>query len=103
MLTANSSNPNALKLIVFALTGLQISKIWPYISEEIPFHFEFHQNSFKSISEKVSRELLASLLSIALNEAQRAPKIPQNWLENQPNDHTSTFLYSFSILSLFCN
>jgi hypothetical protein len=101
ILTANSSNSDAIKESSPALIGLQTGKIWPHISVKIPFQPEIHQYLSESISEKANRELLASLSSIALNGAQKAPKIPQNWIKKQPNDHTSMFLYSFLILFLF--
>jgi hypothetical protein len=75
-LTANSSNSDAIKESSPALIGLQTGKIWPHISVEIPFQPEIHQYSSESISEKANREPLASLSSIALNGAQKAPKIP---------------------------
>jgi hypothetical protein len=64
---------------------------------EIPFRPEIHQYSPELSLKNANREPLASLSSLALNRAQKAPKFPQNWLKNQPNDHTSTFLYLFSI------
>jgi hypothetical protein len=73
----------------------QINKIWPHISVEIPFHPEFHSISVESTLKRGPRKPLASLSSIAINGAKKAPKIPQDWLKNQPNDHTSTFFYSF--------
>jgi hypothetical protein len=81
------------------LIGRQTEKIWPYISVNIPFRSEFHQNSSESSPKYANREPLAPLSSIALNRAQKAPKIPQNWLKNQPNDHTSTFFTLFFIFN----
>jgi hypothetical protein len=69
----------------------KLDKICPNISVEIPFRSEFRLISAISGPKKRSRQPLASLSSLALNGAQKAPKIPQNWIENQPNDHTSTF------------
>jgi hypothetical protein len=90
-----------------ASIGLQTGKIWPHISVNIPFRAEIHQYSSESTSKYANRESLASLSSIALNGAQKALKMPQNWLKNQLNDHISTFFwlfllyfYSISILEL---
>jgi hypothetical protein len=81
-LTANSSNSDAIKEFSSALIGLQTDKIWPHISVEIPFQPEIHQYLSESIPKKANREPLASLSSTALNGAQNAPKIPQNWIKN---------------------
>jgi hypothetical protein len=92
------------KSLTPGLIGRQTEKIWPHISVNIPFRSEFHQYSPESSPTQANREPLAPLSSIALNGAQKAPKIPQNWLKNQLNDHTSTFFtlfYSFFILFLF--
>jgi hypothetical protein len=97
---ANSPNSYASELAASDLINLQTGKIWPHISVEIPFRPEIHQYSSESTSKKANREPLASLSSIALNRARKTPKFPQNWLKKQPNDHTSTFLYIFSNLSL---
>jgi hypothetical protein len=75
-----------------ALIGQELGKIWPHIRVEIPFRPEIHQNSADFALEKGSRTPLAVLSSIALNGARKAPKIPENWLEKQPNDHTSKLL-----------
>jgi hypothetical protein len=91
ILGINSAYFDATEKYTPALIGLQTGKIWPHISVEIPFRPEIHQYSSESISEKANREPLASLSSIALNGARKAPKFPQNWLKKQPNDHTSIF------------
>jgi hypothetical protein len=98
---ANSPEYSGSKSPTLGVIERQTKKIWPHISVEIPFHSEFHQNSFKSSPTQANRRLLAPLLPIALNGTQKAPKIPQNWLKNQPNDYTSTLFtlfYSFLIL-----
>jgi hypothetical protein len=94
-LGADSPNLGAYKVLVLASIGLQTGKIWPHISVDIPFRAEIHQYSSESASKYANREPLASLSSIALNGAQKAPKMPQNWLKNQPNDHTSMFFWLF--------
>jgi hypothetical protein len=91
ILRADSSNLGAYEKFALASIGLQTGKIWPHISVDIPFRAGIHQYSSQSTSKYANREPLALLLSIALNEAQKAPKMPQNWLKNQPNDHISTF------------
>ncbi len=75
--------------------GPKLGKICPNISVEIPFRSEFRSISAMSGPKKRPRQPLASISSIALNGAQKAPKIPRNWLEKQPNDHTSTFFGLF--------
>ena len=70
-------------------------KIWPHISVEIPKPSQNRPNSIQTTSQKGNRKFGDSLSSIALNGVQKAPKIPQNWLKNQPNDHTSKFLFLF--------
>ena len=72
-----------------------MNRICPYISVEIPFRPEFHSISAISRLKNSSQPPLASIGSIALNRTQKAPKIPQNWIEKQPNDHTSTFFDLF--------
>ena len=73
----------------------QMSKKCPHISVEIPLRSDFRpnsqSNSTKPTSQKGNRQPLASLGSIAINGIRKAPKIPQKWLKNQPNDHTSKF------------
>jgi hypothetical protein len=101
ILGTDSPDLDAIEDSTPASIGLQTGKIWPHISVEVPFRPEIHQYSSESTFEKANREPLASLSSIALNGAQKAPKFPQNWIKKQPNDHTSTFLYPFLILSLF--
>jgi hypothetical protein len=78
-----------------SLIGRQLNKIWPHISVDIPFNLKFHSFSVESTPRRDTRQPLASLSSIALNDTKRAPKIPQEWLKNQPNDHTSTFFSVF--------
>jgi hypothetical protein len=78
-----------------SLIGRQIDKIWPHIAVEIPFQPESHSISVETSPKRGTRQPLASLSSIALNGAQRAPRIPQDWLKNQLNDHTSTFFSVF--------
>jgi hypothetical protein len=58
---------------------------------EIPLRPEFHSISVESTLKKGTRQPLASLSSIAINGAKKAPKIPQEWLKNQPNDYISMF------------
>jgi hypothetical protein len=92
---ADSTKYSGSQSLALSVTERQTEKIWPHISVEIPFHFKFHQNSSESSPTQVNRRPLAPLSSIALNEAQKAPKIPLNWLKNQPNNHTSTFFSLF--------
>jgi hypothetical protein len=73
----------------------QMGKICPHISVEIPFQPEFHQYLSDFEPTGANRKPMAPLSSIALNGAQKAPKIPRNWLKNQPNDHTSSFFFFF--------
>jgi hypothetical protein len=40
---------------------------------------------------------------MAINRAQKAPQIPQNWLKTQPNDHTSEFFNYLLIYSANIN
>ena len=81
--------------------GLKLGKICLNISVEIPFRSEFRSISAVSDPKKRSRQPLASISSIALNGTQKAPKIPRNWLEKQPNDHTSMLFSSiWAILSV---
>jgi hypothetical protein len=78
-----------------ALIEPQTGKIWPHISVEIPFRPEYHSKSHSSsvttTSQRGPRKPLGSLSSIAINGAKKAPKIPQEWLKNQSNNHTSKF------------
>jgi hypothetical protein len=75
-----------------------LGKIWPHISVEIPIQSEneayLHQNKRQKPSKIGNRKPLVDLLRIFINESQKAPKIPENWMNNQPNDHTSMFFYS---------
>jgi hypothetical protein len=91
------------KSLTPGLIGRQTKKIWPYISVNIPFRSEFHQNSSESSPKHANREPLAPLLSIALNGAQKALKIPQNWMKNQLNNYISTFFTLFLFLTLLIN
>ena len=95
ILTQNSDKLSGSNGLTSASTGLETGKIWPHISVEIPFRPEFHSISAISGLTKGPRQPLASLSSIALNSTGKAPKIPQKWIENQPNDHTSTFFCTF--------
>jgi hypothetical protein len=65
-----------------SLIERQINKIWSHISVEIPFHLEFHSSAVELTPKRGPRKPLASLSSIAVNGAKRAPKIPQDWLKN---------------------
>jgi hypothetical protein len=80
-----------------------LGKIWPHISVEIPFQSEneanLHQNKCKKPLKIGNRKPLADLLKIAINGSQKAPKIPENWMKNQPNDHTSPFFTPFFYIS----
>ena len=67
----------------------------PNIAFEIPFDPKFHSISVETSPKRAPREPLAFLSSIALNDAKKAPKVPEEWLKNQPNDHTSTFFSVF--------
>jgi hypothetical protein len=103
-LRTNSPEVCGFKSPTPGLIKRQTEKIWPHISVNIPFRPEFHQYSLESSSTHANRKPLAPLSLIALNRDQKAPKIPQNWLKNQPNDHTSTFFtlfYYFFVLFLF--
>ena len=77
ILTQNSNKLFGLNGLTLAMTGLETSKIWPYISVEISFQSEFHSISAISGPTKSPWQLLACLLSIALNSTRKAPKIPQ--------------------------
>jgi hypothetical protein len=70
-------------------------KIWPHITVEIPFRPDSYSNSAISTVQRDPRRALASLSSIALNSAQKAPQIPQNSLKNQLNNYISKFFYWF--------
>ena len=74
-----------------ALIGHELGPICPNISVEIPFRPEIHGNSGLPTSQRGNQISNAILAPIALNGRRKAPKIPKNWLTNQPNDHTSTF------------
>ena len=88
-LDLNSSNSDTFENSTPVKIGPQTGKIWPHISVEIPFRPDLQVNSAISTSKKGNRKPLADLSSLTLNGAQKAPKIPQNWMKNQPNDHTS--------------
>jgi hypothetical protein len=92
---ANRDTPSGQNEPTPSLIERQINKIWPYISVEIPFQPEIHSISVESTPKRGPRQPLASLLSIAVNGTRKAPKIPQNWLKNQLNDHTSKFFALF--------
>jgi hypothetical protein len=66
-----------------------MGKICPNISVEIPFQLEFHSISAISKPQNSFQRPLGSIVSIAINETRKAPKMPQNWIENQLNNHTS--------------
>jgi hypothetical protein len=99
--TADSFNACGSEYLTLDSIGRQTGKIWPHISVEIPFQPEFHQYSSESSSINANREPLALLLSIALNGAQKAAKFRQNWLKNQLNDYTCTYIYLFFVLFSF--
>jgi hypothetical protein len=50
-------------------------------------------------SIRPDRTPLSSLIPSGVNLGRKAPKIPQNWLQNQPNDHTSLFPFISSLFS----
>jgi hypothetical protein len=84
---------------ILALFGRELGEIQPYFVENGPFdsvsqdnHHESHSNSTQQISCRDSQQPLSSITATAVNRARKAPKIPQNWLKTQPNDHTSEFL-----------
>jgi hypothetical protein len=60
------------------LIGSQIGKICLYISVEIPCQPEFHQYLSDFESTRANRKPMTPLSSIALNGAQKAPKILRN-------------------------
>jgi Transposase IS4 len=101
ILDSDRKNPSGQNEPTPSLIGRQINKVWPHISVDIPFRAEFHSISTESTSTQNTRLPLASLSSIAINGAKRAPKIPQEWLKNQSNDHTSEFFGLFSLISLY--
>jgi hypothetical protein len=78
-----------------SLIKCQINKIWPHISVEIPFRPEFHSISVELTPKGGPRKPLASLSSIAINGAKKAPKILQDWLNNQLNDYISMVFMGF--------
>ena len=98
ILTQNSDELSSSNGSTPVTIGPERGKIWPHISVEIPFRSEFRPISAISGPKKGPRQPLASLLSISLNSTRKAPKIPQKWIENQPNDHTSTF---FKLISAY--
>jgi hypothetical protein len=81
----------------------QLGKIWPHICVKIPLRSEneayLGQNLHENSSKKGNRKPLAELSRITINGSQKAPKIPQNWMKNQPNDHTSPFFTLFLNIS----
>jgi hypothetical protein len=81
----------------------QLGKIWPHTRVEIPFHADFEANLTQKTPKKPSkignRKPLSALPLIAINGTRKAPKIPQNWMKNQPNDHTSPFFTLFLNIS----
>ena len=83
---------------ISSLIDRQIDKRWSHITVEIPFQPESHFISVERSLQRGNQQPLASLSSMAFNGAQRAPRIPQDWLKNQLNDHISTF---FSVFWLF--
>jgi hypothetical protein len=95
ILRADSPGSDAQNEPTPASIGPQMGRIWPHITVEIPFRPDSHSNSAISTVQRGPRRALGSLSSIALNGAQKAPQIPQNWLKNQPNDHTSKFFCCF--------
>jgi hypothetical protein len=101
--TPNSPNLDAQNKPAPVLFGSQLGKIWPHIRVEIPFQSEneanLHQNPSKNPSKIGNRKPLTALLLIAINDTQKAPQIPQNWIKNQPNDHTSLFFTLFLFIS----
>jgi hypothetical protein len=54
----------------------QTSKIWPYITVEIPLRSDFRPNLAMTASKRDYREPLNSLLSTAINGTRKAPQIP---------------------------
>ena len=78
-----------------SLIGRKINNICSNIAVEIPFDPKFHSISVETSPKRALREPLASLSSIALNGAKRAPEVPEECLKNQTNDHTSTFFSVF--------
>lgn len=99
ILSSDTTDPSGQNEPTPSPIGPQLNKIWPHISVEISFRPEFHSISVESASKQGIRRPLASLSSIAINGAKKAPKIPRKWIENQPNDHTSMlFLYYFIVL-----
>ena len=91
--TSNESTP--------ALIGHELGPICPYISVEIPFRPDLHGDSTKSRPKTINRKPLTAVPLIALNGAQKAPKIPRNWLKKQLNDHISKFFLFRAIFYSF--
>jgi hypothetical protein len=77
----------------------QLGKIWPHIRVEIPFHADFEANltqkTPKNPSKIGNRKPLSALPLVAINGTRQAPKISQNWIKNQPNNHISSFFTLF--------
>jgi hypothetical protein len=85
-----------------ALFECETSEIQPYFIKKRYFcsvsqdnQPEFHSDSTQKISFRDSQQPLGPVAATAVNRAQKAPKIPQSWLETQPNDHTSEFLFIY--------
>jgi hypothetical protein len=77
----------------------QLGKIWPYIRVEIPSRVNFEANLAQKTTKNTfkigNRKPLAALPLIAINSTRKTPKIPQNWMKKQLNDHTSLFFTLF--------
>jgi hypothetical protein len=75
--------------------GPQTGKICSNISVEIPKSSFLRPKPLEIAFKNTVRKPLASRSTAAINGAEKAPKIPTEWLKNQPNDHISTFFISF--------
>ena len=98
LFTTNSDRSSALNELPPVPIKHELGPICPYIAVEIPFRPDLHGISTQSRPKNVIRKPLRALCSIALNGAKKAPKIPRNWLKNQPNDHISKLFLLFSFL-----
>ena len=81
ILSTDSDSSDAQDELIPMSIGPQTDKICPHISVEIPsrptFRFNSQSNPVKIASQRGNRQPLASLGSIAINGARKAPKIPQ--------------------------
>jgi hypothetical protein len=103
--TPDCTDLEAFKKLTPVIFEPQLGKIWPHIRVEIPSYADFEANLAQKTSKNTSKignqKPLAALLLIAINGTRKAPKIPQNWIKNQPNDHISSFFTLFLLFFIY--